>query len=246
MTPTRLLLTRPRAESEALAAVLQENGFETVIAPMIAIEAEPGAALDLHGAQALLATSANGVRALAATTTDRRLPLYAVGRATAGAARDAGFGAVESADGDVTALAGLVRARLEPADGVLVHVAGSDLAGDLSGLLSAAGFTVRRAVLYRARTAGMLDPAAAADLSAGTIAGVLFFSPRTARTFVTLARKAGLTGHVREVTAYCLSEAVAGAAAALEWSTVRVAERPDQDSLLELLPRRTSHGAGTD
>ncbi len=239
----RLLLTRPRAESVALAAELHAAGFETLTAPMIEIETLANAALELQGAQALLATSANGVRALATATPTRGLPLYAVGRATAGAARDAGFGTVESADGDVGALAGLVRARLDPAAGALVHAAGTVVAGDLSGLLTAAGFTVRRAVLYRARAVTALNSATASALAGGTIDGALFFSPRTARTFVTLAQEAGLAGHVQGVTAYCMSVAVADEASALEWSAVRVADEPDQGSLLALLPRR---GAGTD
>jgi uroporphyrinogen-III synthase len=246
VTPTRLLLTRPRAESEALAAVLDACGFTTLTAPMIEIEALPDAAIDLHGAQAILSTSANGVRALAAATPERGLPLFAIGRATANAARDAGFGAVESADADVAALADLVRARLDPAAGTLAHVAGTEMAGDLSGLLTVAGFAVRRTVLYRARPAHMLDPAVAAALSGGTIAGILFFSPRTARTFVTLMREAGLAEHVRCVTAYCLSEAVADVAAALEWSAVRVAGQPNQKSLLALLPSSPGPTARTD
>jgi uroporphyrinogen-III synthase len=126
--------------------------------------------------------------------------------------------------------------------GDLVHAAGTTVAGDLSGLLTAAGFTVRRAVLYRARATAALDSATISALAGGTIDGALFFSPRTARTFVTLAREAGLAAHVRGVTAYCLSAAVADEASALEWSAVRVADEPDQGSLLALLPRR---GAGT-
>jgi uroporphyrinogen-III synthase len=239
----RLLLTRPRAESEALAVILHASGFATMTASMIEIEAVPGAILDLQGAQAILSTSANGVRALAAATHERDLPVYAVGRATATAARAAGFGTVRSADGDVAALAGLVRAHLDPAAGALVHVAGSDLAGDLSSLLSAAGFTVRRAVLYRARTARALDPAAIEALASGAIAGVIFFSPRTARTFVNLAGEADVAGHVRRIPAYCLSDAVANAASALEWSTVRVANKPDQESLLALLPSHSGAAA---
>ena len=51
--------------------------------------------LDLDGVQALIATSANGVRAFAARDPRRSLPVCAVGDATARAASDAGFADVE-------------------------------------------------------------------------------------------------------------------------------------------------------
>ncbi|HJU19517.1 MAG TPA: uroporphyrinogen-III synthase, partial [Stellaceae bacterium] len=58
-------MTRPRAESEALAAALRSRGVEAMIEPLIEIEDRAAAPLDLAGVQAVLCTSANGVRALA-------------------------------------------------------------------------------------------------------------------------------------------------------------------------------------
>ncbi len=64
--------------------------------------------------------------------------------------------------------------------------------------------------------------------------GVLFFSPRTAESFASLCARDGLSERCRTLTAFCLSPAVAEAAA-LPWRAVRIAARPDQESLLELL-----------
>src|SRR5690606_18555276 len=114
------------------------------------------------------------------------LPVYAVGDATAQAARAAGFDTVESAGGDVVALAALVAERLSPGGGSLLHVAGSQTAGDLAGRLSALGFTVHREALYEARQAQALSAETAAALRQGTIDAAAFFSPRTASAFVTL------------------------------------------------------------
>ena len=58
---------------------------------------------------ALLFTSANGVRALAALTPRRDLPALCVGPATAAAARQAGFVNCFEAAGDARALADLAR-----------------------------------------------------------------------------------------------------------------------------------------
>lgn len=229
----RLLLTRPREDSEALAALLAMRGHSALIEPLLEIAPKPDAPLDLSGVQAVLLTSANGARALAGRAEAVALPAYAVGAATAEAARQVGFAQVESADGDVHSLAALVAAKLKPADGALLHVCGQHVAGDLAGELS--DFEVRRAVLYEARAIEALSDATQAALRAGEVDGVLLFSPRTAATLARLAAAAGLEQAFARVTAYCLSAAVAEAARPLPWRRVAVAARPEQAALLELL-----------
>ena len=90
------LLTRPREESQSLAAALALRDVGAVIEPMMVVHYCVDAALDLAAVQAILCTSANGVRALARVTGERRLPLLAVGEATASRARAEGFTAVSS------------------------------------------------------------------------------------------------------------------------------------------------------
>ncbi len=231
----RLLITRPEEDAGPLAARLRELGHESLIAPMMRIDAVPGARVDLAGVQALLVTSANGARALAVATDDRERPVLAVGDASAKAARAAGFRRVDSAGGDVEDLARLVAARLSPADGAVLHAAGSKVAGDLSGRLTGAGFTFRRQVLYEARPVAALGPRTEAALGGRRIDGVLFFSPRTAEIFVSLAAAAGLGECLGACVAFCLSRAVADRAGALTWAEVRVAALPDQDSLVACL-----------
>ncbi len=230
-----LIVTRPAAESEALARQLTELGHQVLIEPMLKIRPVDSPDLDLAGAAALLLTSANGVRALAQQTERRDLSVLAVGAATAATARDAGFADVEAAGGDVVALAALVRQRLKPADGVLVHVAGSAVAGNLAGDLGADGYQVRRCVLYGAETSTRLSAPCRRALAAGEIDGVLFFSPRSATTFVKLLQCDGLAEACRAVDLYGLSAAVAEAGAEVTWRRQNIAAMPRQDELLALL-----------
>ncbi len=229
----RVLITRPWDDAEPLAAALRARGVESTVTPLLDIRNLPGPPLDLGGVQALLATSANGVRAFATRERSRDLPVYAVGEATARTALANGFEAVEWASGDVEALAGLVRERLDPAAGTLVHVAGTKVAGDLSGMLGAAGFAYRREVMYEARVAEHLPSAAADVMRQVSPLGVILYSPRTAATFVDLVRKAGLAEDCRRLTAICLSRAVADRAAALSWKRIAVAARADQSAVIE-------------
>lgn len=244
----RLLVTRPMEDAEPLVRRLDAMGFACAVEPMLRMVWLDGPDLDLTNVQALLFTSANGVRGYARRTARIDRPVYAVGDATAAAAREVGFTQVESASGDVYALAELVRSRLDPADGTLLHVAGSKVAGDLAGLLGTAGFTLTRVMLYDAVPADRLSDQTATFLRTSALAGVLFFSPRTAQSFVKLLAEAGLIDRCRVVDAFCLSPAVAEAARAYgdqggtPWRSVRVASRPEQESLLGLLPKMSGDG----
>jgi len=242
----RALVTRPREDAEGIAVPLAERGLEVVIEPLLEIAPVEGADLDLDGLQGILVTSANGIRALARLHPDRALPVWAVGDASARQARELGFQRVESAGGDVDSLAALVKARVEPGNGALLHAAGSKVAGDLGGGLEAAGYRVRRAVLYQARPATALSADLQAQLTAEAIDLALFFSPRTAATFVRLAEAAGLGYRCRAVTAYALSPAVAGELAALSWRSIRCAAAPTQAAMLAALDHDLRRPAAID
>lgn len=229
----RALVTRPREEAQGLIAALAVRAIEAVVEPLMEIHWQAAEAIDLSGIQAILCTSANGVRALARASGERSVPLLAVGDATAARARAEGFGSVESARGDVGDLVRLAETRLRPQTGPLLHVAGNVIAGDLAGLLRAQGFTVERRVLYEARAAAALSPATVDSLRAGAIAFALFFSPRTAEIFARLAGIAGVGECCARVTAVSISGAADASLAGLPWHDRRIAERPNQSALLD-------------
>jgi uroporphyrinogen-III synthase len=237
----RVLITRPQPAAAALAARLAALGHEAMVEPLLTIVPETDArerlAQALAGAQAVLLTSANGAEATAAATDRRDLRVFAVGDATAKAARAAGFAEVESAGGDVASLAALVRARVAAGDGALVHVRGADAAGDLAGDLAASGFTLRQVTLYRAIPAESLNSRVTAALLGRRIDAALFFSPRTAATFVRLARAAGIETACAASVAVTLSPAVAAELTALPWRKVVVAGEPTETAMLDVFAR---------
>lgn len=241
----RVLVTRPREDAAALVAALEARGHDVLLEPLLAItpRKDPDWPSGHDRAQALLITSANGARAFAALDARRGLPVFAVGDASATACRELGFAQVTSAGGDVADLAALVAEKLDPAAGPLLHPAAGKLAGDLQGALSAAGFTVLRAVLYDARPATVLSAACTSAFNDGLIDVVTFFSPRTAAAFVSLVEAADLSHACRAVTALCLSEAVAARVSGLSWARSVVAARPEQDALLAALDGLAGDGA---
>lgn len=238
----RLMITRPEADAGSLADALAGLGVESIVEPMLRIVMLDGPPPTLDGVQALLVTSANGVRALARRAPPQTMPVFAVGAATAQAARDVGFTTVDAAGGDVESLAELIRRRLDPSGGALLHVASSTVAGDLGGALQPAGFTYRRVVLYDARPTERLSEAGERALRDGGLHGVLLYSPRTARIFGRIVERSGLADRCSRLTAFCLSSAVAASAAALKWRRLATAGRPDQPSMIALIDAERSCG----
>jgi len=241
MMPSRLgrraLVTRPRAEAVALAEALAMRGIEAIIEPLLDIHYRDEPAPDLAGLQAVLCTSANGVRALARLSGDRGIALFAVGEATAARARDEGFAQVKSAGGNVEDLARLAGRRLRPDAGRLLHLAGSDIAGDLAGMFREKGFAVDRVVLYEARPVPGLSAPTNAALQSGLVDFALFFSPRTAAVFTRLAEQAGVGAAIRGVTAVSISAAADRALGDLAFRGRLVADTSDQNALLAVLDR---------
>ena len=236
------LLTRPRPDSETLAALLRDRGVESLIEPVIDIHPLDNVQLpNLDKMQALLLTSANGVRALAQLSDPppemRHIALLAVGAASAEAARQVGFQNVRSAGGDVEALVALARARLNPARGPLLHVAGTNVAGDLAAMLESHGFDVQREHIYEARARAQLSTKAQKALADSKIDMALFFSPRSAHAFAKLSCAAAVDSALAQVTAICLSTAVAEAASGVTWRRVRIAREPEKAALLDEVAR---------
>jgi uroporphyrinogen-III synthase len=229
-----ILVTRPLEDGKEIAARLAERGHRTLLAPLLEPRFSDGPPLEeggeLEQVQALLASSANGVRAFIRRSARRDLPVFAVGPQTAKEARDAGFADVRSADGDAKALAEATRRWAAP-QGVLLHVCAQDAPGILAESLAADGFSVRRCALYTIEPAQHLPPQAQNALKDGALDAVMFFSPRTARIFGALSDSLPTQG----LTAMCISPATAQALIPSRFARIAVAARPNQDAMLALV-----------
>jgi uroporphyrinogen-III synthase len=217
MMSMKVWVTRAEPGASQTAARLRALGHEALTAPVLAVwPLTP--MLDLDEIGALAFTSSNGVRAFAALCPDRHLPVFAVGEATARAARDAGFAAVSSADGDVAALSALIASAQDRWAGAVLFAGAAEPAGDLIGALEAAGVSARSAAVYETRRLAFQAPQGAQ--------AVLVHSPKAADALAS----APLEGLV----AYCISQA---AAEALTGSGARivVAAESNEASLLGLL-----------
>jgi uroporphyrinogen-III synthase len=233
----RLLVTRPLPDAERTAARLRAAGHTVLVQPLLAIVFSPPPA-EVPKPAALLVTSQNGIRALARwpqARAWRRTPLFATGAATAREATAFGFTDVRVAAGDADLLANAVQAAISPGAGPLIYPAARDRSGFFADGLTARCYDVNIIEAYRADVAPRFDEAVRAALVTGGLDGVLLYSRRTADAFVHLATAAAIGDRLAGVDYFALSREVADGLAALP-GRIHVAARPDEDSLVALIP----------
>jgi uroporphyrinogen-III synthase len=231
----RVLVTRPQPGAERTAANLRARGCDVLLAPLLSLDIAPDAELGGASFAAVVLTSANAVRAIEHHARRAELisrPVFTVGPRTAEMARAAGFADVHSADGNVRALVRLLAAQ---PPGALLHLAGEDRAGDLAGDLARHGITVHTAVVYRMISASGLPADVAAALADGALDGVLHFSRRSAQTYLNCARAAEVLDRALTPTHYCLSRQVMAPLADAGAADIRIAARPEQAALIDLV-----------
>jgi uroporphyrinogen-III synthase len=222
-----VLLTRPLDDSRLIAEMLEDEGIDCLIWPLTRIAPTVMELKLPFTTQGLLFTSANGVRALAALTQRRDLPALCVGKATAAAARKAGFLNCFTADGDARALADLAR---RSGLRTFLHPRGRDAAGDLKGWLAESGQQVTEAVLYQAEETGPPSAPVASALARGEVDVVTVWSRRNGAI---LARRLAATGAaLAETTLLAVSPAAAEPLAEAGFGRIRIAEAPDRTAML--------------
>jgi len=234
----RLLVTRPEPDALKLRAALEELGHEATVEPLLQVSFPQGIRIDLEGVQTVIATSRNALRALRShpvRAAIRKLPLFAVGKATAQEARAMGFETVVTGAGSAEELVAHVVSAADPADGLLLHLAGDRLAGDIKGELEQQGFRVLQPVVYRTTAATAFSNDTVEQLAMGEIDGVILLSPRTATIYARLMAKHSLRQAAGTLVHYCLSEAVAERLAPLGELNIQVAEAPRIEEILALI-----------
>src|SRR5262245_42500319 len=243
----RLLGTRPEPDALKLRAVLEEHGHEATVQPLLSVSYQDTDPIDLDGVQALIATSRNALRALKShplRARARKLPLFAVGKATAAEARALGFEVVVTGAGTAHELVAHIVSVAEPSAGLLMHLASDKLATDLKGDLELHGFRVVQPIVYRIRPATALSEDTIEQLAMGEIEGVILLSPQTASIYAALIAKHDLISAARGLVHFCLSQAVARPLQPLGIVRTEIAEAPRLEEVLALIDAAAARSDG--
>lgn len=211
----RVLVLRPEPDASATVKRARERGLDAVAVPLFEVTPIDWDAPEASSFDGVLLTSANAVRhGGEQLEAFRGLKTYAVGEATADAARDAGFDVASTGDAGVDRLLGSIEADLK-----LFHPCGADRREPAE-----ARQKIKAVPVYKARE---ID---GPDLSAAPGSVALVHSPRAGRRFAELVAD-------REQVAVAAISSAAAKAVGEGWQTVEAAEKPSEDALLALAAR---------
>jgi uroporphyrinogen-III synthase len=207
-----LLVLRPEPGASATLERAKALGLQARAIPLFEVEPVSWEPPEAAGFDGLLLTSANAVRhAGEQLQALRGLPAYAVGEATAEAAREAGFDIKSSGDAGVDRLLGSIDRDLK-----LLHLCGEDRRTP-----DKAKQDITPLPVYRARA---VESPAIAQIS-GSVA--LIHSPRLGSRFAELVQDRA------ETSIAAISQAAAEAAGS-GWASVDTADKPNDEALLAL------------
>ncbi|MGL3607453.1 uroporphyrinogen-III synthase [Rhizobium sp. G187] len=238
----RVVVTRPQPAADRTAAELERRGHAPVLLPLMTAEHDlEGLSHPLSASTvAVVVTSAEALRALARLPPEIRrdylsIPLYAVGQATAEAARRLGFARVIAGEGDGKALAQRLLSEVPSNQGALItYLAGDPRTPDLEETLQSAGRPLTIRQCYRMISIEP-DREAIAALAAQPPDVVLLYSSETVRRFLKVAEITRSSVDWSQARFICLSAKIASLLPEPYGPRATWPEEPREDLLIDLL-----------
>ncbi|WJR69262.1 uroporphyrinogen-III synthase [Neorhizobium sp. CSC1952] len=235
----RVFVTRPENSARRTAERLRGLGHEPVLLPLTRAVHHPQAAeLALKQPHAALAvTSAEAMRVLASLGEKLAQHLgktiYAVGDATAKAARESGFFRVRTGPGTGSELAELIVGEAPALAAPVLYLTGTPRSAAFEDGLQAGKVPFATAEIYEMAPVAYDGTTVRRILLRPPPDAVLLYSRESARLFSDLA--APHASALASTRFLCLSDNVADAVPQNFHGNIKIADRPDEDGLFALL-----------
>ena len=227
-----ILLTRPINESIKTKIILTKLGYKVTIDPLLKIIFSKNNK-NYKNIYCYIITSKNGLLALSKITKNRSIPIYCIGLATAKFAKQKKFKKVFFADGTGKNLYKIVCKMAKKKK--ILHVSGKDITLDIAKKLKNSGYDAKRIIAYKTLQAQNFRNKTILNLSKKKIDLVLFFSKKTAKTYIKLSRKANINNKLKEVHSLCLSKNIANVFPRNYWKKMYTSAHPNLLSLIDTI-----------
>lgn len=217
-----IINTRPVSRSSSA-----QDFFDADVVPSPVLETHfllwPAESLDT--ADALIITSQTAVEATAHHISSKKIPVFAVGSATALAASRAGFEKVTAADGTAVHLLCMI----DEADFTSgVYLSAKHVSRDLA---VARPDKIKRQVVYEMRPVDRIPSQAINAIKSGVPFVVPFYSPRSLEVFEQLVLQHQLVDYLSNGAVVLIHERLESRMT-LQWRVVRIAKEPSNDSMV--------------
>lgn len=230
-------VTRPEKQAYQTAKIFQQHGFKTIVDPILKVENLPLKEAELSDFDAFIGTSPNAIDAIAHIESLKNKTIFVVGPASKKMAITYGFTKIIQSDSGLNAK-GLIKTIIncqQAKNQKILYLRGFDISLDVVSLLKAQGFYIEEKIVYKT---DVIEPSSSTIklLQDGRIGAITIFSLKTANFIKEFLEKHNLTKHISNVTALCLSNAIALKIAS-EWQKVIVA--PTANDIAHLLKQNT-------
>jgi uroporphyrinogen-III synthase len=240
-----IITIRPEPDASRDVDWLRRYQVPAMAVPVMRAEQQSFDLPDTPPFQAIIFTSRHAVAAIAGingiASIDkvatlgalRSLPVYAVGRRTALAARQAGFDDVTTGPGDGNALVPLMVANLNPNAGDILWPSASIISFDIASRLADFGYSIRQIPVYAMVATKHVSDDLPARLAACSSAAVVAMSARSMDLFLQMLNTSQFAVYRKRITVIASSKVIA-AAAGSGWADIIVAKAPRRSRVLAI------------
>ena len=224
-----ILITRPLMDAEDLMKKLFAYGHKIVHLPTLKISSVEIELVNPEKFDAFVFTSANAVRNLKLTNTNKNLHCFCVSSITEKIARQSGFMNTSSAGGTVNALKNLIMISDKVnKNSNLAYICGDNTSYDLDLELRREGLKIKKIINYSSEAIRDLSNENKKLIENYPPDLIYIYSARSAESFIAIVKNYELNPLVTQSTVMCISKKVANIFKPEEWKKIEIFNPGDE------------------
>ena len=224
-----ILITRPLMDAEDLMEKLFAYGHKIIHLPTLKISTIKIELVNPDNFDAFIFTSANAVRNLKLTSTNKSVHCFCVGSITEKIVRQSGFTNTISAGGTVNALKNLIMiSNKVKKNSNLVYFCGDNISYDLDLELRKEGLRIKKIINYSSEAINDLNNENKKLIENYPPDLIYIYSVRSAESFMNIVKSYGLNPLVTQSTVMCISKKVANIFKSEGWNKIEIFNSGDE------------------
>jgi uroporphyrinogen-III synthase len=227
-----ILLTRPLEDCHEMISKFQLLGHEISHLPLISIEGLKYESLNYSEFKGIIFTSANAIKFLDIKNIDKKIACFCVGSATEKKARSVGFQNVFASEGNVNNLKELILQNFNSSEGKLLYVSGKIISSNLDHELISNGYTIERAINYRAKPIEKYDEDFIEKLKLKMPEIVYIYSQNSAINFLKVIKNYQLETLWKNTNLMCIAEKTSSILNEIKWKKIFLFNPGEEEFLL--------------
>ena len=227
-----ILLTRPLDDCKDLIVKFKSLGHKVSHLPVIKVESLEYEQPDFNNYKGIIFTSTNAVKNLNLLNVDKKINCFCVGSATEKIVKQNGFQNIFCADGNVNNLKEIILQNFDYNQGKLLYISGEIISSSLDRDLISEGYYVKRIINYNVLPIEEMNEEFIKDLKSSIPDMIFIYSQNSARNYLNLLKKYGLTDIWMDTNLMCLGEKTSSVLNEIKWKKIFLFSPGEEEFLL--------------